>query len=361
MKRAVVIVAISTTTLASVVASCTVFDGLVAGVDAGATEDAAPVVEAGVDGGPDLSRNTQPGYLSVADGVAFCSNAFSCPLLATSVEFSIDVPVDTKHFSSCVDWVSGPLPKNRVGRDTTATFLQCAANAKTCTAAAGCMWYELLDQSDGRCKTLDAGDAGTNGVCAEDGGALYFCNATSPAIEHCTNGYYPAGFGCNLGKDGISYCAAPTCTGDQCSGPFLTFCGATNKLFNGWNCNVGGFTCGFDAVGGFNDCLTDGVLKRCSALNIECAGDAGDIVALCDSVYLSQYDCNVYGGKCERTGAFPRCTRPGATCTPADPDVDVCNGSTINLCVGGARVAFDCGSVGKTCTPAVAGHSASCR
>ncbi len=315
MRRAFVILVISTTAIASVVASCTVFDGLQASADAGATDDAATVVDAGGDSGPDLSHNTQPGYLSLADGVAFCSNAFSCPLLAPSVEFSIDVPVDPNHFSSCVDWVSAPLPKNRVGRDTTAKFLQCAANAKTCAAAAGCMWYELLDQSDGRCKTLDAGDAGTTGVCAEDGGALYFCNGTSPSIEHCDNGYFPAGFGCTPGKDGLSYCASPTCTGDQCMGSNLQFCGATNLILNGWNCNAGGFTCGFDAVEGFNDCLTNGVAKRCNTLSVTCAGDAGDIVTLCDSVYTSEYDCNVYGGKCERTGAMPRCTRPGAACT----------------------------------------------
>lgn len=360
MRRSVVIPAIVAAVCAGIIASCTVFDGLTASVDAGSGGDASPVSESGADGGPDLSRNTQPGYLSLADGVAFCSNAFGCPQLAPSVEFSIDVPVDANHFSSCVDWVSGPLPKNRLGHDTTAPFLLCAAKAKTCKEAASCMWYELLDPGDSRCTTFDAGDAGTSGVCAEDGGALYFCKGSTPAIEHCTNAYFPAGFGCTQGQDGLAYCAAPTCTGDQCAGPYLQFCGATNKISNGWNCNVGGFSCGFDAVEGFNDCLTNGSAKRCSALSIACGGDAGDFVTLCDSVYLSEYDCNVYGGKCDKSG-FPRCTRPNATCTPADPDVDSCNGSIINMCVGGAKVTFDCASIGKTCAAGSGGRTGACR
>ena len=191
------------------------------------------------------------------------------------------------------------------------------------------------------------------------GGALYFCSGSSPAIEHCKNGYFPPGFACIPGKDGLGYCAGPTCTGDECSGPTLQYCGATNKILNGFNCNVGGFTCGYDPTEGFNDCLTNGVAKRCSQLSIDC-GDAGDSVGVCDSVYVSQYDCNVYGAKCDNTG-FPHCKRPDAACTPGDSDVDKCNGSIISMCVGGAKVTFDCASIGKTCTPEGGGHSSACR
>lgn len=340
--------------LASVIAvigACTIFDGLdgrVIGADAG-------------DGGgsdvasdQNLPPNTQAGYLSLSDGVQFCSNAFACPLLTESVEFSIDVPVDANHFSSCVDWVSGPLPADRVGHDDTAQYLLCAAKATSCVAATSCMWYEVLSPQDTRCKNIDAGTGA--GQCEEDGGAVYFCGAT-PSIEHCTNGYYPSGFSCTKGNDNIVYCASPTCTGDQCTGAFLEFCGATNKIYNGWDCAVGGFTCGFDTTEGYNDCLTNGVAKICNALSVTCQGNT---VALCDSAYESHYDCGNYGGTCDQTG-FPRCKRPTELCTPLDADVDVCNGTNIQLCVGGQKTMFDCASIGKTCVTGTAGQSSHCQ
>jgi hypothetical protein len=330
---------------AAAIAACTVFDGLdgkVVGGDAG---------DASSDTGFDAGLNLQPGYLSLADGVAFCSNAFACPLLAESVEFSIDVPVDANHFSSCIDWVSGPLPANRVGHDDTAKYLTCSARATTCLQATGCQWYEVLSTSDTRC----AGDAGA-ASCAEDGGAIYFCGS-NPGVEHCTNGYYPTGYSCTKGADNSLYCASPTCKGDQCSGAYLQFCGVTNKIYNGWDCNVGGFTCGFDSAQGYNDCLTDGVSKRCSALSVTCSGTTATI---CDSVYESHYDCGNYGGTCDQTG-FPRCKRPGETCTPLDPDIDVCSGNAISLCVGGQKTSFDCSSIGKTCVAGSNGQSSHCK
>ncbi|HSQ67410.1 MAG TPA: hypothetical protein VLM85_29550, partial [Polyangiaceae bacterium] len=81
-----------------VVASCTIFDGLESRIDGGGGGDAG--------GDSVLPANTQPGYLTLADGVKFCSNAFACPLLGQSTEFSIDVPVDSNHFSSCIGWVA---------------------------------------------------------------------------------------------------------------------------------------------------------------------------------------------------------------------------------------------------------------
>ncbi len=327
-----------------VVAACTIFDGL----------DGKVIGADGGDAGGDviLPPNMQPGYLSLADGISFCSNAFACPLLTSTVEFSIDVPVDANHFSSCVDWVSGPLPKDRVGTADTAQYLLCSAKAKSCVEATSCDWYEVLDPADMRCKGIDAG---TGGVCAEDGGAVYFCG--TPSIEHCSNGYYPKGFSCNIGKDNKPYCSSKTCTGDQCTGAFLEFCGATNMILNGWDCNVGGFTCGFDSTEGYNDCLTNGVAKICSALAVSCQGDT---VILCDSEYESHYDCGSYGGTCDQTG-FPRCKRPNETCTPLDADIDVCNGNTISLCIGGAKTSFDCSSIGKTCAPGANGQSSHCQ
>lgn len=329
-----------------VAASCTIFDGLDAKVTG---------AEGGVDGGGDTVAppDTQPGYLSLSDGVAFCSNAFACSLLPSGVEFSVDVPVDSNNFSSCVGWVSGPLPKDRVGHDSTAKFLDCAAKATSCADASKCFWYEPLATNDPRCAGLDAG---ANGACEEDASALYFCAAGNPAIEHCSNAFFPAGFSCVTGADGLPYCAGKTCAGDQCNGSFLEFCGATNKLYNGQDCSAGGFTCGFDSTEGYNDCLTNGVAKTCSALAVACQGD---VVAICDGAFESHYDCSASGGTCDQT-AFPRCKLPGETCTPMDANVNVCTGSSISLCVGGQTTSFDCASIGKTCVPGQNGKSGHC-
>jgi len=323
-----------------VVASCTIFDGL-----------ESKIVN---DAGPDsvVPPNTQPGYLSLAEGVKFCSNAFNCPLLGQSTEFSVDVPVDSNHFSSCVEWVAGPLPKNRLGHDTTAKFLTCAADATTCTGATGCMWYEVLATNDPRCSP----DAGTAGTCHEDGGALYFCGS-NPSIEHCTNGYFPSGFSCIKGVDNASYCAAPTCAGDQCTGSMLEFCGVGNQIYNGWDCAAGGFSCGFDSTEGYVDCLTDGTAKKCSALSVGCQGG---VAAICDGFYESHYDCNDYGGTCDQT-SFPRCKLPSETCTPFDPDVDQCNGTSITLCYAGQKTSFDCAQVGKQCVAGSGGQTGHCQ
>ena len=106
--RAVLVLIASASAAIAIVASCTVFDGLDGKVIGGGSDAAGDVVDEQT-----LLAGEQVGYLSLADGVSFCSNAFACPNLTDDGEFSVDVPVDSNHFSSCVDWVSGPLPKDR--------------------------------------------------------------------------------------------------------------------------------------------------------------------------------------------------------------------------------------------------------
>jgi len=332
-----------------VVASCTIFDGLQVGVDGG---------EGGSDGGGDVANDQnllpgqQPGYLSLSDGVAFCSNAFACPNLTNSTEFSADVPVDANHFSSCVDWVSGPLPSDRNGHDATAAVLQCAANATTCNGADGCFWDEVITSGDPRCAGKDAGKVGS---CGDDGGSVYYCNS-NPAIVHCGNSYFAAGTTCQYDDAGTPFCSQLPCASQTCLGDMLEFCGNDGLEFS-QNCAMGGFTCGFDTTEGFDDCLTNGAAKKCTTLAINCSGTT---VALCDSTYVSNFDCSTYGGSCDQT-SFPRCKRPNETCTPADGDVDICTGTSISLCVGGTKQAFDCASIGKTCVPAASGQSGHCK
>ncbi len=326
-------------------ASCTIFDGLDAGTDGG---DASADVAAD----QNLIPGEQPGYLSLAEGVAFCSNAFACPNLTNSTEFSADVPVDANHFSSCVDWVSGPLPNDRNGHDTTAAVLLCAAQATTCNAADGCFWDEVISAGDARCTGKDAGALGS---CGDDAASLYFCNS-NPAIVHCGNAYFAAGSTCLYDDAGSPWCTRLPCAGQTCLGDLLSYC-AIDGLQYSENCAMGGFTCGFDTKEGFDDCLTNGAADLCTSLAISCSGTT---VALCDSKYISNYDCSTYGGTCDQTG-FPRCKRPNETCTPVDGDIDVCTGTSIALCVNGTKQSFDCASLGKTCVSASGGQSGHCQ
>jgi hypothetical protein len=333
-----------------VAASCTIFDGLDAGVamDAG---DAAPAPDANLaDQG--LPPGEQPGFLSLSNAVAFCSNAFACPNLAASTEFSVDVPVDPNHFSSCVDWLAGPLPSDRNGPTVAAVVLECAAAATTCNAAGGCMWDEVITAGDPRCAGKDAGKAGS---CGDSNASVYYCNS-NPGIVHCGNAYFAAGSTCLYDDAGTPFCTSLPCGSQQCVGDLLSYCGVDGLQYS-QNCAMGGFTCGLDSTENYDDCLTNGAAKRCTSLALNCAGTT---VALCDSIYVSDYDCAAYGGTCDQTG-FPRCKRPTESCTPQDGDIDVCTGTTIALCVGGQKASFDCASIGKTCAAASGGQSAHCQ
>lgn len=343
MRRLRVLLVFGGIAAAIVVARCTIFDGLEGRVitDAG-TKDAGDEQA--------LILGQQPGYLSLADGVAFCSNAFACTNLPTSTEF-IDVPVDANHFSSCVDWVSGPLPSDRNGHDVTAAVLRCAAQAKSCDEAGGCLWDEVISLPDPRCAGKDAGALGS---CGDDGGSVYFCGQ-NPGILHCANTYFQAGSVCVYDDAGSPWCDTP-CTTDQCIGDVLSYCAIDGTQVSR-NCGMLGMTCGFDNVEGFNDCLTQGSAKTCSALAVNCSGTT---VAMCDGIYVSDYDCSTYGGACDQS-VFPRCKKPYETCTPFDGDIDVCTGTSISLCVNGQKTSFDCSSIGKTCAAASGGQSGHCQ
>jgi hypothetical protein len=331
----------------ALVAACTVFDGL-----DGKVENGDGGADAMVPDDADLIQGEQAGYLSLSDGVAFCSNVFACPNLPTSVEFSIDVPADPNHFSSCLDWVSGPLPKDRNGHDATAPILQCIAKATSCNAAGACLWQEVIDVGDPRCAGKDAGKLGS---CGDDGGSLYFCNA-NPGILHCGNSYFQAGSTCLYDDAGAPWCNTLPCSGQQCLGDMLGYCG-TDGLQYSQNCGMGGFTCGLDSKSGNDDCLTNGAKKACTSLAINCSGST---VEICDGLYLSDYDCSAYGGTCDQTG-FPRCKRPNESCTPLDGDVDVCAANDLTICVNGQKSTFDCSTLGKTCAAASGGQSGHCQ
>lgn len=331
--------------VALAIGACTVFDGLVA----------APV---GGDGGLPDAQGTDAGpppagFLSLEDAARFCTNAIKCPYLGSSTIQSIDVPVDGLNYSSCINWLAGPLPSDRIGVPQAAAALRCAARATSCPQAGACMWDEVVAANDPRCQSGDGGR-----TCAEDGGAMYMCSAGF--ILHCTNPIYAAGTTCLVGTDKVPWCAlGKNCNlSTQCKGNELDYCGANTNLTNGYDCTTSGLTCGFDTASSTYDCLTNGVLKNCTTVGVTCSGTSVDV---CDGLYDSLYNCGAAaGGTCDST-ALPRCKRPSDTCTPIDPGVNTCTGDVVSLCVGGKTTSLDCTTLGMKCVPGTGGASPHCQ
>ncbi|HEX7664118.1 MAG TPA: hypothetical protein VF407_06405 [Polyangiaceae bacterium] len=355
-RRRAFVATLATTTLV-LFGACTVFNGL-------SVPDTNGGLDGSLDGAVEAETSTVvdagAGFLSLEDAVKFCVNAFKCDNLALSTLESIDVPIDTQHFSSCVDWLTGPLPPDRLGAAETAKYLKCAADATTCNDATGCLWLELMDVGDPRCNGVDSGpltDSGSDpGSCSEDGGDVFFCEGTNPAIFHCSNGYWAPGTKCRKGTDGSHYCdLAGACGGNaDCDGGFLSYCSVNgNRL--GFDCTLGGFTCGTDSTGD-TDCLTNGTLRSCSSLEVKCASDN---VSVCDGLYNASYNCVAGGATCDDTYTA-RCKRPTDTCSPASPGIDTCNGNVISLCAGGQPVSFDCSTIGLTCKAGTGGTTGHC-
>lgn len=336
----------------AVVGACTTFNGI---SDITGTNPVDGSIDTSTDASSDgqiVTVDAGAGFLSLEDAVKFCVNAFNCPNLGLSTIESIDVPVDTQHFSSCVDWMAGPLPPDRIGVDQAAQFLQCAAVATTCEAAGNCMWFDLIAANDPRCNGVDSGplnDAGYDpGTCENDGGDIIYCNAQY--ISHCSNAYWTPGSTCLKGSDGLNNCGVRgACGSTGCTGSILGYCGVDGHHV-GYNCAIGGFTCGTDSTSD-TDCLTNGTYRGCTTVATTCSGDA---VSLCDGEYQSSYDCAAAGATCDSTYT-PRCKLPTDTCSPASPGIDTCSGNVISLCSGGQPVSFDCSTIGLTC---VAGSAA---
>jgi hypothetical protein len=331
--------------------ACTVFDGVTLPAQDGSLDET--IAEAASDASP---PDAGAGYLSLDDAVRFCANAFKCPYLPSSVIYSLGVPVESLHFSACVNWLAGPIPQDRPGIALQAQWLQCAAKATTCQQAGSCMWWEIIDPKDSRCAGNDAGQGGS---CNEDGGAAYYC--ASGVIAHCTHPAYPPGATCLVGTNNDHRCATdkPPCTkADTCMGSFQRYC-ASSGVYEGYDCAILGYTCGLDPMSGYIQCLSDGVYKTCNAPAVTC-DQSGNWVNVCDSTQIGTFKCSSLGGTCDPSGATPRCKLPGEKCNPYDKAFDQCTGNSISLCVGGQPTTFDCAKVGLTCKPASGPTSAHC-
>lgn len=311
--------------------ACTVFDNEVIVVelpDAGS--DARPI-------------NPPETFLSLAEGAKVCSRVAECPELAPSITITCGVPIDSVNFSVCMSWVTGSIPSNRTGIPGQRAVLGCFAAADSCLAAGSCLGWEILAPGDARCP-----DGSPAERCSDDGSSVIFCG-NGNRVMHCSSLAWGPGSSCVAGFEGLLWCAVgPTCNVlSTCHGNVNEYCLGDAQLPVEIDCAISGNECGIDPLEGFADCLAEGRAQYCGGTGSAC--DADGRVTVCNGYVQSLYDCPDMGATCVQELGPPLCVRPGEACTPFDPDVNVCTGTTVKLCVGGEKIDFDCASIGKTC------------
>lgn len=346
--------------VALIAPACTTFYGL-------EPEPSTTSSGAGGAGGSVVFRPTQ--LLPIFDAAHLCGLVAECPTLGDSVLASTALPLaipplsDARNFSSCVEWLTAPLAPDmsatpRAGFDALRAMIVCMAATTTCVDAARCAFVEVIDAADARC------DAETGSRC-EDGAAID-CDARR-ALRCKSKGFAP-GSECLVGGDGVAACAVGTCSMaavscDPASDPGPTepsylFACTPGGLRLGVDCRSAGLVCDASAA----DLAQRGCVGATGKANCSAFGEAaclGDRARVCSGVFTGEIDCAAMGRSCTYEGSTARCAPTGAACSPFDANVNLCDGATIHLCLDGAKVDFDCASIGATCVPtsgAVTGH-----
>lgn len=327
---------------------CTTFD-----------DEEVPSAE-GDSGTADATPPVPPALLELTDAVRACSLVARCPSLQASVGLSLAIPVAAGEFGSCVQMLAGPMPPSRPGLALAKGVLTRVAAARSCQEALDAMPVELLYGADERCPEASsprcrgethvaycdrASGFGRYARCSADRGG-----PTCVAIE-VDGGATVSGCGI-LPEPG-------TCDGfvheSECQGTAVYSCDPRDyKVATRFDCAWLGLRCGASAKGGVTCLTSDGSDLPCTTLlGSSCEGAR---VRFCvEPGRYSTFDCGEIGATCVggaddgSAGPRPFCLRRGAECSPLDPSVGSCDGSTIELCVDGRRARFDCARAGKQC------------
>ena len=296
-----------------------------------------------------------------ADAARVCAIVERCPQLNLSLILSDGIPADPFSYSLCLQWLGGQVPATRVGLPLQRATIACIAHAEhdagtdACAAAGSCVGYEAIDSSDPRCTP------GTTSKCLSPTDVL---RCDYQTIYHCALPDFGPNMTCMKGSDGQYECGSSDC-GDaglsQCLGDLIDGCDTTYGLVSDVNCASVGQRCGDDPTNQNGIvCLTSpGQFVTCNtAGQINCS--SGKVEVCADGAY-SEWDCTSLGETCTMTGGGARCAPTnGGACSPYDADIDVCNGSILTACVDGARVCFDCASIGLSCTTGEGGPGGRC-
>jgi hypothetical protein len=145
----------------------------------------------------------------------------------------------------------------------------------------------------------------------------------------------------------------------SCIGTLFDYCAQTSNLHESVNCAYDGYTCGLatNDDSGVPGCNTGAVYKTCSSAGSTCTGD---VVSVCDGYQVSEFDCAALGGTCSAKAGPALCVRSDDACSPFDPGIDTCSGTTLSLCIGGQKQALDCATLGMSCVPSAGAASGHC-
>lgn len=348
-------------------ASCTTFYGL----EPTASEEGAGG-GGGQGGSADAPARSQA-FLPLLDAAYLCSRIFACPSLGPSIVRATGLPlVETgaagaKNYSACVDWLTLPLAPARTrmrngtpdtsGFDVPRSMLVCMTATSTCESALRCAFTEALAPGDPRC-------ADRTGTYCDDQGDAIDCDRG--LSQRCGSLLFPPGSACQSGPGGVR-CAVGGCGAPEASCdlnlPYSFVCDAT-QLRSGLNCAALGLYCSDDAAAPEDrGCLGALGLPSCAELGQQRCSADGKRASSCNGALAGEVDCDAIGRICVQEGGESgpaRCARQGDACSPYDPGLNVCEGASVQLCLGGQRALVDCAALGLGCVPASEGVSAHC-
>jgi hypothetical protein len=346
------VVCLVATTLAGAVACTTFAFPAPTGSSPDASSDGNPTDGSAGDGGATTS------FLDVTSAARVCSLTFKCPQLAAAIEASLVIPVATPatplNFSGCVDWLAGPISQNRPGLLEQQQVLTAMASAATCEAA-----FTPLG--------LQPGDAAVCTLLSCAGADLETCTpASGPLLSACGAPQYSEPGTC-VTTTAASLCMSPvlpvgqTCVfGASCPTPaILDQCHTSGTSHTEYNCALSGRQCSAAA----GDCVgLNKTTPPCSSKLDSYDGCGTTSVVHCVPGLLSEteFDCRAVDRDCSTASGAARCVGANDTCTPFDSTVNTCSGTSVNLCVGGSKVSFDCASIGQACQPESGSQTAHC-
>jgi hypothetical protein len=298
---------------------------------------------------------THPGYLSLLESASLCSLVSRCPLLSESIARSSGVPASGLSFSTCLSWLSGPLPANRYGLAVQSTMLACMAKSTQCSEALACAPIELFKNDDPRC-------VGMMGARCETLKLVVDCD--NHVALRCTPEFTTAGAECRLGNGSAAQCALEGCfpgsAPPYCEAGVYVRCDPTTNLRIATNCAATGLTCANGAEGASALCSTSDGVFPCDTPGLSTCSKDGERARVCDGSFAAEFDCAAMGAQCVETATGARCASAKEACSPQDPGIDTCAGTHLSVCVSGERIQLDCSALGLSCIPSDGTQSGHC-
>ena len=312
-----------------------------------------------------------PGFLDVPTAGRFCSQLFRCPTLAPIITETLGLPLDVPSsplgFSSCMDWVAGPVDPQRVGLVEQLMLLQAVADAKSCDAAAAVVPVQLVADAGTACPNgfmLDAFclDPGTFAICDPKLGT--FSTSCSSALFASTPQTCRTFDGGDPLVAGLCANTSGTCTvGKSC--PDLAGTSTTlrtcyfDRVYTDYNCAISGRQCAQTQNSKSADCVVPPMGgPPCDGGSVDDCDLAS--VRHCSAITQTEFRCDAVGLTCSSAndGHVPRCAPDaGAACNPFDSQQNVCTGGAISVCIGGRPQSFDCTSINLQCVTEPSGSA----